>query len=275
MRMQPVLIPALTAAFLCSKPAHSAPTAGPQSAHAEATRTAAVSTAKAGAAGVSAADSKVSAEEIVGKVEAKLAPKNIAASYKFTNTRTDGSTSEYEVSFEIRDASQSRGIFKKPEREKGREVLRTGDAIWTFLPSVGRVLRILDRDSFAGGDFSNADVLRADWLAHYEAALLKELPKQWIIELSAKGTDAAYAKMRLWVDKESVQPVQQKFYDSQGTHLKTCTYGEAKNFGTITRPAKLRMENVITKQRSELEVLSFKEAGSLPDNRFLPDNLGK
>lgn len=225
------------------------------------------------------APAKTDAESIIAKIEKNLGPTNVKARYAFTNYRTDGTVMNYEVQFEMRDATHSRGLFVKPERDKGREVLRIDDNIWTYAPSVGRIIRIADRDSFAGGDFSNADVLRADWSAKYNSEILKELPKQWILELKAKSPEAPYAKMRLWVDKSNGQPVQQQYYDSKGTLLKKCLYGSVQTFssklGTIERPAHLLMENVISKQKSELKVQELEAVGTIADSRFVIDNLGK
>lgn len=215
------------------------------------------------------------AKAIVGKIEEALGPKNVKAVYAFTNHRLDGTTSQYEVRFSMRNADKSHVAFVKPEREKGREILRLDDDIWSYAPSVGRVVRIADRDSFAGGDFSNADILRVDWLAHYDVKILKDLSKQWIIEFQSKSKKATYEKMRLWVDKASGQPVQQQYYDSMGTMLKKCLYGETKTFGSITRPSRLIMENVITKQKSGLVVLELQKVNGFPDSRFVVDSLGK
>lgn len=213
--------------------------------------------------------------DIVKEVEAKLVPGSYRVVYSLTNHRTDGSVSSYEVHFDIKDADHARGVFIKPEREKGREVLRVDDALWTYLPSVGKTLRIADRDSFAGGDFSNADILRVDWTAKYSASLAKETTNQWIIDLVAKTPEAAYAKMRLWVDKSSRQPVQQYFYDTRGTLLKRCRYASIQNFGTVSRPAFLQMENVVTGQKTELKVLTLVSGQTFKDSRFAVDNLGK
>lgn len=215
------------------------------------------------------------ANAIVAKIEATLSPKNAKAEYEFTNHRTDGTTVTYEVTFSIRNSERSHGVFRKPERDKGREVLRLGDDLWSFAPSVGRVIRIADRDSFAGGDFSNADILRVDWLNNYSVSILKDLPRQRIIELKAKNDNSTYARMLLWVDKQSGLPVQQQYYDSKGTLLKRALYGEPKTFGPILRPSRIKMENVITKQSSELKVNAMEFVNSLPDSRFSVDNLGK
>lgn len=214
-------------------------------------------------------------QDIVAQVEKNLAPKNFKAVYAFTNYRLDGTVMNYQVQFTVKDADHSHGYFIKPEREKGREMLRQKDVIWTYMPNVGRAVRVADRESFAGGDFSNADVLRVDWLAQYTPTLAKETPNQYIIDLVAKGSEAAYAKMRLWVDKKNNQPVQQQFYDTKGTLLKKCLYGSVKSFGAITRPARLVMENVITTQKSEMQVLEMTFNQAIPENRFTVDNLGK
>lgn len=215
------------------------------------------------------------ASEVIGKVEKSLSPPNFKAIYQFTNYRLDGTVGAYDVRFTVKDVNHSHGYFLKPEREKGREILRIKDTIWTFMPSVARAVRVADRESFAGGDFSNADVMRVDWLAQYDAAMAKETKNQYIIDLVAKNTDAAYAKMRIWIDKSNTQPVQQYFYDTKGTLLKVCKYGSIKTFGTVTRPSRLVMENVITKLKSEMLILDLQFESKIPDGRYVVDNLGK
>jgi outer membrane lipoprotein-sorting protein len=221
------------------------------------------------------ASDTIKADDIIVGIEAVLAPPNVKIVYDFVNQRLDGSTSQYQVRFEIKDSDHARGSFLKPDREKGREILRLKDEIWTYVPTASRIVRIADRDSFAGGDFSNADILKADWSKRYTSSILKDLPEQWIIELKAKNADATYDSIRMWVDKKSKLPVQQFFYDSHGTKLKRLRYGKTTTFGKITRPAKLVMENLITKQQSEMEVIELVAVQEIPDSRFVVDNLGK
>ncbi len=214
--------------------------------------------------------------EVIQKVERQLVPGNHVLRIELTNQRLDGSVGSYEVRFQIRDVDSVFGVFQKPEREKGREILRVDDALWTYIPSVGRTLRIADRDSFAGGDFSNADVMRADWSANYDLSLAKETANQWIIDLAAKkDREAAYAKMRLWVGKGDGQPVQQYFYDAAGTLLKICRYGTVRAFGAVSRPTLLVMENVITREKTTLRVLDLQTGQSFAPTRFAVDSLGK
>jgi outer membrane lipoprotein-sorting protein len=226
-------------------------------------------------ASADAGTAPAAADEIVKRIEAVLSPPNAQVVYDFVNQRLDGTTAAYEVRFEIKDQDHSRGYFLKPDREKGREILRLKDEIWTYVPSAGRIVRIADRESFAGGDFSNADVLKADWSRRYSLAIIKDLPDQWIVEMKAKTSDAAYEAIRMWVDKTSGLPVQQMFYDAHKTSLKRLRYGSTKTFGTVTRPSKLVMENLISKQQSELNVVEVVTGKEIPDSKFVVDNLGK
>ena len=214
-------------------------------------------------------------ENILRFIEQNLAPENFIGEYNFKNLRSDGTISEYKIRIQGRNADTVHLYFLEPAWEKGREMLRLDESIWTFIPSVGRVVRVEDRESFAGGDFANADVLRVDWLDQYDTTLLKETENQWIIELTASTNEAAYARMRLWVDKKNGMLIQQYFYDSNGTHLKTCLYGAVKSFGTIIRPARMVMKNMITGQVSEMRVLALHAGQNIPDSRFSLSNLGK
>lgn len=216
-----------------------------------------------------------SAESIVKDVEKTLSPGNFTTVYKMTSKRIDDTVVTYEIRFGIRDVNHAHGVFLKPEREKGREILRVNDALWTYMPDVGRAIRIADRDSFAGGDFSNADVMRPDWTAHYAVEMVKETARQWILDLNASGEGATYARMRLWVDRKLRQPVQMYFYDTKGTLLKRCRYGAITRFGNLTRPARLKMENVLTGQSTDLQVLKLQTGQKFSDARFSVDNLGK
>lgn len=217
----------------------------------------------------------IDATAIVTKIQNILSPENFTAKYRFTNHRLDGTVTTYVVRFQSLNPTTSHGMFLEPKAEQGRELLRTDDSIWTYMPSIGRAMRIADRDSFAGGDFSNADVLRVDWTKRYKMELLKTSPKQWIVGMTAAHPDANYNAMRLWVRRDNGQPVQQNFYDAKGTLLKQLRYGAIKSFGTITRPARLLMINRISGQKSELDVLEFSLTPHLPQQRFLVENLGK
>lgn len=214
-------------------------------------------------------------EPLIQDIERVLAPTNMRAEYLFENTRSNGTKTKYRTAILAASSDLIHVTFLEPAREKGREVLRLKDQIWTFLKSVGRTIKIQDRESFAGGDFSNADVLRIDWTKQYQAVLRADTGKQLVIDLNAKTKEASYAKMRLWIKKSTRLPVQQHFFDSENNLLKTLKYGNVQTLGGVTRPMRLVMKNVISKQHSELNVLSLKIGPKIPQTRFMVNQLGK
>jgi outer membrane lipoprotein-sorting protein len=222
------------------------------------------------------AKSDAKALGIVADVLAKLSPGQWIARYGFTNYRVDKSQQSYSLEIAARDSKTVHVSFFDPPRDKGRQILNINGEIWSFLPDSRKVVRLADRDSIGNGDFNNADVLRLNWLDLYDVKLVKESAGQYVIDMTAKkDSGAAYFLIRLWVLKAGGQPVQQYFYDNAGHHMKTLKYRDVKVFHEISRPATLIMENVITGQRTVLEVKDFQRSPGLPESRFKPDNLGK
>lgn len=206
----------------------------------------------------------------------KLSPGQWQGVFAFTNYRTDKTTTHYTISILSKDSTLVHLSFLEPERDKGRQVLNKNGQIWSYLPDSKKIVRLADRDSLAGGDFSNTDVLKLNWLDDYDPVLAKDGATQVVVDLRARKDRApAYHQVRLWIQRETLQPVQQYFYDDAGHHLKTLKYRDIKTFGNLTRPATMVMENVVTGQRTVLEVREFAKADKVPAQRFSIDQLGK
>jgi len=216
------------------------------------------------------------AQKVISEVLAKLAPSQWKGSYRFTNYRTDGTKKTYTLDILALNSSTVHITFTSPATDAGRQILNKDGEIWSYLPDSRKVVRLADRDSIGNGDFNNADVMKLNWLEEYNVKLVKESDTQMVIDMTAKeGGSASYYMVRLWVMKAGNQPIQQYFYDTSGHHLKTLKYRNVLKFGGIERPSQMVMENVVTGQRTLLEVLSFASQKSLPESRFRQENLGK
>ncbi len=212
---------------------------------------------------------------VVQAVLDKLAPNQYSAEMDFVNYRTDGTEQAYSISLLALNVLTLHLTFSAPRRDAGRQILNRDGEIWSYLPDSKKIVRLTDRDSIGNGDFNNADVLRLNWLADYKPEIVKETEKQIILDLNAKTNTATYFKIRLWVDKVSLQPLQQNFYDEGGHHMKTLKYQQVKSFSEVTRPSFLVMENVQTGQRTTLSYKNFQKEKNLPTTRFKQENLGK
>jgi outer membrane lipoprotein-sorting protein len=218
------------------------------------------------------------AQEILAKYDAVMGPGTFEAQTEMTATREDGSARTYGMKFLKRDADKFRVWFSEPASVKGQEILRLGDNAWVYLPNLKRATRIANRDSFQGGDFNNADVLRVNYTADYDAVLVpSDKPDALTVELKAKSTETAYDKIRLTVRKGDLQPLKGEYFGTSGQLIRSAVFSEHKEFEKgFVRPARIVMQNEVVKARkSEMVTKSFKLNVDAPPQRFMQSDLGK
>lgn len=214
--------------------------------------------------------------EIVMEVEKILSLENISADQVMTVYRKDGTIRPYEMRALTSGKDKSFVELTAPPREKGRQVLRLGDVVWSYMPSVKKSIRVSSRGSFMGGDFENNDVLRLNLVGDYASEIIEELPDQYVLVLKGKDLSLSYAKIKLWVRKDDFQPVKQEYYTLTDKLIKSTIYEDIKDFGGFKRPAKLVMQSALyPKQKTIMEMTKFKIGVKNPSKRFRRSGLGK
>lgn len=218
------------------------------------------------------------AAEVLAKYDAIMGPATFESQAEMTATREDGSSRTYGMKFLKRDADKFRVWFSEPASVKGQEVLRLGDNSWVYLPNLKRATRIANRDSFQGGDFNNADVLRVNYTVDYDAQLVPSaVPDALTVELKAKSAETSYDKIRLVVRKADLQPLRGEYFGTSGQLIRSATFSEHKEFEKgFTRPARIVMQNEVVKARkTEMVTKAFKLNVDAPPQRFMQSDLGK
>jgi outer membrane lipoprotein-sorting protein len=119
--------------------------------------------------------------------------------------------------------------FTFPQTEKGKYLLMLRDAMWIYLPTASRPIRISPLQRLMG-QASNGDVARTSFTVDYNAMAVAEDGDAFVIDLVAKDPSIAYNRVRLWIDKESYEPRRADFYVVSGKLIKRATY---KTFGTM------------------------------------------
>lgn len=217
--------------------------------------------------------------EALAKYDAIMSPPTFKAVAKMTAHRDDGSTRGYKMTILKGADDKSRIWFQEPAAVRGQEMLRNGENFWVYMPNLKRALRLASRDNFQGGDFNNADVLRANYTRDYDG-VVKEDPKkpdQWVVELKAKTPDSAYDSVKLWVLREPLgMPVRGEYYTASGKMLRSAEFTEVKDFGNgLKRPAKTTMRNEIATQRfSEMLWESVDVKATVGEGKFGLTDLG-
>ncbi|NBW81111.1 outer membrane lipoprotein-sorting protein [bacterium] len=218
------------------------------------------------------------AEQLIEKYDSIMGPTNFESSAKMIAKREDGTTRNYEMRFVKKGNEKFRIWFKGPAAVAGQEVLRVGDNSWVYLPNLKRATRIANRDSFQGGDFNNADVLRVNYKADYSGVVGKsDNPETLLLELKSKNANTSYDIVKIWMRKSDQMPVRGEYYGTSGKILRSAEFSEFKEFSKgYKRPAKVVMRNELIKERyTELLTQSMNVDASFPDQRFALTDLGK
>ena len=119
--------------------------------------------------------------------------------------------------------------FLAPATEKGKLLLMLRDAMWFYMPTASRPIRISPLQRLMG-QASNGDVARTSFTVDYVAKSVVEEDKAFVLDLAAKDADIAYSRVQLWIDKATYEPLRADFYVVSGKLIKRALYRE---FGTM------------------------------------------
>ena len=220
------------------------------------------------------------AAEILRRYDQIMGPVNFEGVSQMTAHRDDGSERTYKMRYLKAGQEKFRMFFDEPAAVRGQELLRQGDNNWIYMPALKRAVRLANRDSFQGGDFNNADVLRVNYEADYTGTLLADtegVADSRLVELKARTAEAAYDRIKLWVRRTDAQPIQAEFYTASGKMLRKAEFSGVKAFGNgHVRPARIVMRNMQATQRySVMTFESINTKANPPASRFVLDDLGR
>ncbi len=220
------------------------------------------------------------AEEIVRRYDQIMGPENFEGISMMTAHRDDDTERSYKMRYLKAGKEKFRLWFQEPAAVRGQELLRQGENSWLYMPQLKRSVRLANRDSFQGGDFNNADVLRVNYEADYSSVLAADaegVADSHLVELKARTKDAAYDRVKLWVRRGDFLPIKAEFYTESGKMLRMAEFSEVKDFGNgLKRPAKIVMKNMLATKRYSvmtMEAVNTKVAPSA--SKFVLDDLGR
>ena len=215
------------------------------------------------------ATAALDATQILQQVDRNLEPESYETYRKLIDVLPDGSKKEYVLYTLKKGRDKVVALFLSPPSDKGRVTLRIGDNMWLYLPDVGRPIRITSLQSVTGSVFNNADILRVDYTAEYNAESVEEQKDVYLLALKAKTGEVAYDRLKMWVDKKTLLPLTIEAYAASGLLLKTLRFKNVKDFGGgIKRPATLETESPLYKGYKSVMLWSALKKGSFPDEIF-------
>jgi outer membrane lipoprotein-sorting protein len=116
--------------------------------------------------------------------------------------------------------------FSSPGDVKGMGVLiEDKETMYVYLPGFQRVRRMgthVKNQTFMGSDFSYEDMSEITYSHVYDAKLAGSEGESWVLELSSKpGYDLEFPRIKMWADKNFLQPTRIEYFDAAGKNLKS------------------------------------------------------
>jgi outer membrane lipoprotein-sorting protein len=165
------------------------------------------------------------ASAILARVDAARNPlPSFAVDVELTSTTGTATESS---KFRVYGKGSDRSVveFLAPAAEKGKLLLMLRDAMWFYMPTASRPIRISPLQRLMG-QASNGDVARTSFTVDYVAKSVVEEEKAFVLDLAAKDADIAYSRVQLWVDKTTYAPLRADFYVVSGKLIKRALYRE-------------------------------------------------
>lgn len=167
--------------------------------------------------------------------------------------------------------------YLSPAREKGTKMLKLEDQLWIYSPSTDRIIQIsghMLRQSVMGSDLSYEDMMEDRKLTDVYTATVAgneeiENRKTWILELTAKVPDVAYAKKKLWIDSERYVPLKEESYAKSGQLLKRSTMSDVIQISGRWFPTKIIYKDMLKQGNgTEFKITAIEFNKDIPEYIF-------
>lgn len=215
--------------------------------------------------------------QILERVDANMTMSSARVNAQMTITYRDGDVRNLVYEAWAQGTDESFLEFTSPARDAGSRFLRLEDAMWIFLPRVGKSVRIqghMLRQGLMGSDFSYGDASEnPSMVDDYEAVLEGEEEiegrRAYVVDLTARRNDLAYQKRKIWVDAERWVPLKEERFARSGKLLKTALLSDVRRVGNRWYPFRIEMDDAMqTDTRTVLQMLEVELDVRVPREVF-------
>lgn len=225
-----------------------------------------------------------SGEWLLAKVDETQSSASRITSYEMTIRGRRGNRTMKARSF-VEGVDRAFSEYLDPPREAGTKMLKLGNQLWTYSPSVDRTIQIAGhmlRQSVMGSDMSYEDLMEDPKLINlYEAKVtgeetLLERPC-WVVLLTAKsGSDPAYHSRKVWVDKERFLVLKEERYARSGKLLKSTEVTKVASMGGRWVAERALFRDALKGEGgTEFVVVSVEFNAKIPEHVFSQASLRK
>ncbi|QGY42527.1 outer membrane lipoprotein-sorting protein [Maribellus comscasis] len=216
------------------------------------------------------------ANEILDRVDKNMSSENRVFESSMTIHGKRNSRTITSKTYSVGD-KKSYTEYLSPAREQGTKMLKLEDQLWIYSPSTDRTIQIsghMLRQSVMGSDLSYEDMMDDRKLQDvYDAKVTGEEEidgqKTWILELTAKVEDVAYASRKVWIDVERYIPLKEELFAKSGQLLKRSTLSDVQKIEGRWFPSIVVYKDMLKQgDGTEFEITSIKFNQKIPEYIF-------
>jgi outer membrane lipoprotein-sorting protein len=220
--------------------------------------------------------SQLDADGILKKVERNMSSDNRVFESTMTIRGNRSSRTIASRTYSVGD-KESYTEYLSPARDQGTKMLKLEDQLWIYSPSTDRTIQIsghMLRQSVMGSDLSYEDMMDDRKLTDVYTAKVTgneiiDERETFILDLTAKVTDAAYHSRKMWIDSERFVPLKEELFAKSGQLLKRTTLSDIRQIEGRWFPLKVVYKDML-KQGSgtEFTITVIKFNQKIPDYIF-------
>ncbi len=168
-------------------------------------------------------------------------------------------------------------LFLKPDVDKGQGFLMSGDNAWMYDPSSRKFSHFSLKENIGDTNARNEDI---DGYSYYEdydivetdEGLLGKIPVH-IITLKAKTNEVATPKVKIWVRKDNLLPLQQEDYSLSDRLVRVMYFPKWTTVaGRYIPTQQLIVDKLKEGERTQISISDVSNA-KIPDDVFTKDYL--
>lgn len=176
-------------------------------------------------------------------------------------------------------------LITSPAKDKGQAFLKRGKDLWSWMPSIGRMIKMSSSvmgQSWMGSDFTNDDMVK-------QSSIVSDFDHTLSGEETVNGTlcykvtlvpheDAAvvWGKIALWVSKADFVEVKVENYDDEGALVNTMLGYDVKPFGKHKLASRMEMIPADKpNQKTVMTIIKYDFDAAIDDSFFSQQNMKK
>ena len=161
---------------------------------------------------------------------------DFSAVYSFVQETPGQGTSSKEAMVFRRDKENTYLIvIVKPEEDKGKGYLKSGDNLWYYDPVSRRFTFTSAKDRFQNMNARNSDFTRSNLAGDYKVvgSMRQKLGKYdcWVLDLQATSDEITFPKMKIWISDDGLVRKTED-YSYSGQHVRTVAFPLYQQIGT-------------------------------------------